>query len=255
MGYFDFLNPSNWFGGGGSSPQYDPYQVDPGMQYWAPGQAWGNQAAGGYGQVFDQLRQTGQIDTTQADESRGLMGQLARGLFARARGEGTSVAEEQMKQALERSRANAASIAASSPGVDAGTAMAQAQRAQEETALQGARDTSLLRAQEQLATEQALGGLLGNMRGQDIGLATSQAQLGLQEQGMRDQLASQFMSMGMSQAEADRRAWLQIQAMRQQESQFAGSLAQQAWLAQQGFDTQRGGTLLGGAGALLGGLL
>lgn len=105
---------------------------------------------------------------------------LASSLEAQAAGQGPSLAEAQLKRGGEQAIAAQAAMAASARGGN--PILAQRQAAQQTAATQQdlAGRAAELRIQEQTAARQALGGVLEGARGQDIGVATSQAQLGQQ---------------------------------------------------------------------------
>ena len=135
------------------------------------------------------------IDQSQQGLSRDAQQNLLTQLAAQAQGQGPSLASEQLKQATNRNLAQQMAALASQRGGN--TSLAQRGLSQQ-AALAGqdvASQSALLRAQEQLSAQQQLAGLSSQMRGQDIGLAQSQAELaqqaGLSGMNLRAQEAAQ----------------------------------------------------------------
>lgn len=116
---------------------------------------------------------------------------LAEMLLARARGETTSAAEKQMQQGIAASQRAAASQAAGMRGVAPGLASYLSNQQAAGTRRDVIGQTGVLRAQEQAAAEQAYGGLLGQMRGMDVG-----------REQMYNQLQQQYMGMGLGAKQA-----------------------------------------------------
>lgn len=116
----------------------------------------------------------------QANALRGEQLQDIEALRRAATGAGPSAAELQMRQGLDRGMAAQRSAAASMRGVN--PALAQRMTTDNIANLQAdvAGQTGVLRAQEQAAARDALAQAMYAARGQDIGLATTQA--GLQQQ-------------------------------------------------------------------------
>lgn len=116
-----------------------------------------------------------------ANRSRGDQIMLQRALQLRMNGTGgPSVAENQLRQGLAANlRAQLAAQAASRGGPNP-LAMRNVAQGAAQANQQLVGQQALLRAQEQRDAEQQLGGLLSGIRGQDIGLATTQAGLNQQ---------------------------------------------------------------------------
>ena len=118
-------------------------------------------------------------------------------LAATAAGQGVTPAQLQLKQATERNIAQQAALRAGTSGAGAALARREIGREGAQLGQQAAQQGALLRAQETTAAQQQLGQLAGAARGQDIGLATSQAGLEQQailqsaDQNLRAQLANQ----------------------------------------------------------------
>jgi hypothetical protein len=118
-------------------------------------------------------------------------------LAERAAGRGLSPAQLQLQQATEQNIAQQAAMRAGASGAGAALARREIGRTGAQLSQQAAQQGALLRAQEQQAAQAQLGQLAAQARGQDIGLATSQAQMEQQailqsaDQNLRAQLANQ----------------------------------------------------------------
>lgn len=117
------------------------------------------------------------INQGPQDQFRGRQMSLADALQAQSMGQGPSLAQLQLRQGTDRNIAQAMALGASQRGGSPG--LAQRQIAQQTAAAnqQAAMQAAQTRMAEQLAAREQLGGVLQGGRGQDIGLATSQAQL------------------------------------------------------------------------------
>lgn len=125
------------------------------------------------------------IDPAQQAQVRGQQMALTGDLQAAARGEGPSVAQLQLNQATDRNLAGGVSMANTVRGAGAAAALRQLGAQRGQIGQQAAADSALLRANEIAMNRQLLGQQLAQVRGADIGLATSQAQLG-QDAGARN---------------------------------------------------------------------
>ncbi len=117
------------------------------------------------------------IDQVQSGQARDQLQALADALRARSQGQAPSLAELQMRQGLDQSIASQRSLALSQRGMSRAAANRLASQGIAGAQLGAASNAAMLRAAEQAQVEQALGGVLSGMRGQDIGVATSQAGL------------------------------------------------------------------------------
>lgn len=160
-----------------------------------------------------QLGPAAQIAMGPQDQFRGQQNWLSGLLGAGAMGLGPSAAQAQLQQATGRNMSQALSMALAARGGTQGAALKQAgmQRAliSQDAGLQSAQ----LRAQEMQAAQQAMGGVLAQGRGADIGLATDQA--GLQQQRMMQQGAFNQQAAGQN-ASFQQQQMLQQGAMNQQ---------------------------------------
>ncbi len=155
---------------------------------------------------------------------------------AQANGTAPSVVGQQYKNAQQAQQAALLSQAASQRGgpnaLGARTAMQQ--NAQQGAAL--AQQAGVARMQEQQAAQQGLGNLATGARNTDVGLATSNANLGQQYQ----QLQAQYAQMGLSAEQARAQASMDVQklALEQQKASNAAKAG-----------------IFGAAGTLVGGLV
>ncbi len=186
--------------------------------------------------------QAATIDTNAANQARGLQTALGSQLLAASQGQGPSAAQAQMGKATDAAVAQQLGLAASSRGNPA-IALRNAAANTAQITQGAATDSAVLRAQEIQSAQGQLGALSTNLRGQDIGLASDQAQLnqqmglanlGNQQQSnmagaqlseqhsqFQQQLAAQYMAGGMNAEQA------RIQALQDYQKFGAQLLAQQ----------------------------
>lgn len=121
-------------------------------------------------------------------------------LEAQARGEGPSAARIQMQEAMDRAAGAQASAAsgAGGRGVNAGAALRNAQNNTAAIQAQGSRDMATMRAQEQLAATQALGGVLGQGINADNSLSSFNA--GQQNQMTQANMQAVLQQLGLNDA-------------------------------------------------------
>lgn len=117
------------------------------------------------------------IDQGASDQTRGQQETSLAGLRAAATGAVPSAAELQLRQTTDRNVKNQYALAAALQGRSAGGALKQASDATGDLNAQAAADAAVLRANEQAAARTAESNALSGVRGQDIGVATSQAGL------------------------------------------------------------------------------
>ena len=118
-----------------------------------------------------------QIATKAQDQTRGLQMNLANQLAAQAAGQGPSLAQSQLQNATNRNVAQAMAMAASQRGQTAGQGLRQIAQQASAANQQAAAQSAALRMEEQMAARQQLAGVAQAAREQDLGLATSQADL------------------------------------------------------------------------------
>lgn len=132
-----------------------------------------------------------------SDFRRNQAGLIAQ-LEAMGRGEGPSAAAMQMREAMDRSAGAQASAAAGAGGrgVNAGAALRQAAGNTAAIQAQGARDTGLMRVQEQLGATNQLGQVVAQGRAADEN--TSQFNAGAQNQMAQANLSAQLQALGIN---------------------------------------------------------
>jgi len=117
------------------------------------------------------------IDQGASNQTRAQQETSLAGLRAAATGAVPSAAELQLRQSTDRNIKNQYALAAALQGRSAGGALKQASDAAGELDAQSAADAAVLRAKEQSDARNAESAALSGVRGQDIGVATSQAGL------------------------------------------------------------------------------
>lgn len=143
------------------------------------------------------------FDTSKTDEDRLKMMALVAQLEAQARGEGPSVAQNQLQQATDQNVRQAAQM-----GINLGAGGPRAANlkaildTQANTQQGSANQSAILKATEQLQAQQQLQALLGGLRGQDIGVMG--AMQGAQQQAnlFNTNMRSQYDQMNAAAAQA-----------------------------------------------------
>ncbi len=190
------------------------------------------------------------INMTPQDQFRQQQVALAQKLAGQANGTGPSVAENQLRKGQEANLAGTMAVLNSQRGAANPGLARQAMETNAEQQGKLAMDASTARLQEQMQAAGMLNTVAGTARGEDIGAATSQAQLDTQanlakyqgslqtalEQGRIDQntyneqmqnarqnasmaqqfqsLQAQYASMGMNAAEANQAAALKMEELK-----------------------------------------
>jgi hypothetical protein len=266
-------------GGAMAGSMFGPWGTAIGGGLGLLGGLLGGGGSGGYEDELHQLAQkygsmqapqagpaaTGQYSKFRANQA-GLISQLE----AMARGEGPSAATLQMREAMDRAAAAQSSAAAGAGGrgVNAGAALRNATNQTAAVQAQGARDTGLMRVNEQMGAIGQLGGAINAGRAADEGMnqfnaqqqnAMAQANLEAKLRSMGITSAAQFQALQMAMGAAGPGLGTQILAggaqafpsilqwQHQQGQQGAQQSQQQQAMMQQ--DTQRAG-LAGHAGAM-----
>lgn len=157
-----------------------PYNIDmsafnddsQGQQFRSDVTGFANAAAGRAAPTM----QAATIDPAQQAQFRAKQMALAQALEAQAAGRGPSLAQDQLRMATDRNIAQQMAMAASGGG---NAALARRQLGNQAAAMnqEAAAQSSIIRAQEQMAARQALAQALESARTQDIGLASKQAEL------------------------------------------------------------------------------
>lgn len=237
------------------APVYNTYQAtayDPNAANFTLGDAWSQQ----YGSAAQSVagRQGPQMAMGPQDEMRraqlGVLGHLGQ----RAFGAAPSAAERQMDLGLNRAINAAQSQAAGATSSNRALAQRQAMDTAAGLGQQVIAEKGALRAQEQAQAEQALTGALSGVRGQDVGVASTQLQADLQQRQMNDQMTQFYQQMGYDRDQAQLMANIEMEKMRQEEQarvdQMMADIAKQNAQAEK----ESQGGILGAAGEFFGGL-
>lgn len=170
------------------------------------GGLFGSDGAGAYEEQLKQLAAgygartapQGQANMAGRSGLEGNRAALIAQLEAQARGQGPSAARLQMQEAMDRASGAQASAAAGAGGrgVNAGAALRNASNNTAAIQMQGARDTATMRAQEQLAATQQLGGVIGQGVGMDNQM--SQWNAGAQNQMTQANMAAMLQQLGLN---------------------------------------------------------
>lgn len=274
MGFLDAINPANWNWTGGKAGEgldtkganYD--QVNGYLSSGLSGLA-NRQAPTAYAA---QLGPAAQLNTGNADAARAQqnalaqrLGQIGTGATA---GAGELAVNRQVGQGLASLQANARMAR----GANTALAARQAARSSADLGVAGAGQAAIAQLNDQTAANQALGGVLGGMRGQDIDIAGQNAtfnqqrmlqQGGFQQQanlanqsaqlaqtGMNDAQINSYLAkmMGMDDAQFQRE--MQKRQLNAQDKGILGSAMQLGGAA---LGAYAGGGMGGGLGSLFGG--
>lgn len=143
-------------------------------------------------------RQAPQMDQGQSDQTRAQQGQLAQMLFRTASGQQQGAGELAAQRGVNNAMAQQTSAAQMARGANAALAARNAARSTADIGVNGAGQMGIARMQDQQGAVSQLGGLLGQQRGQDIGVAqgNQQAQMGQQQL----QLSALAQMLGVDQA-------------------------------------------------------
>lgn len=159
--------------------------------------------AGFYGDLGSAQAQQAQLYGQQQD--------LAGALAARARGEGTSIAEMQLQNTLAQNQRAAAGQLAGVRGLNPAMAQRLLLNQQASLAGQAAGQGAMLRAQEQLAAQQALGQQLASMRGAAGQMYGQAGQLGLGQEKLGVETEEARKQRELAIAEANQRSEIERQ--------------------------------------------
>jgi hypothetical protein len=179
----------------------------------------------------EQLGPAATIATAPQNQFRSQQQALAASLGQAAAGTGgPSAAEATLQRATDRNMRQALSLALGARGGNQIAALKQAQDVRAEMGQDAAQQAAILRASEQQAAQQALGGVLAGARGADIGLASDQAQLEQQRMLQQGAFGQQTRALNASLAQDAALA----NAGFQQQASMANAGFQQARMLQQG---------------------
>lgn len=166
------------------------------------------------------------LNTVQADATRMFQQGLLQQLQGQATGTGPSLADAQLRKASDQNLANTLSSIQATRGMGATAAAANAAGAGAQAGQQLAQDSAIVKLQEQMQAQGLLGQLATGTRGQDIGQAAQAAEIEIKKRAQRDQIAAQLIGQGMSAAQAQTQADIQVAGMNQQGQITADQLKQ-----------------------------
>jgi hypothetical protein len=201
------------------------------------------------------------IATGPQDQLRQRQMGLVEMLQGQAAGYGDSAARAQFQQATDRNLSQAIALGASQRGAGRGGALRGIANQQAAIGQQAAVDSGQLRMQEQIQAQNQLAQVLAGTRGQDLGLATGQAQLSqqagmanqaasLQQESLNNNMMQYYMSMGFNLDQAKAAAAQALEAARAQRYGLEKGLAVQT----RGQDMQLAGATVQAAGSTVSGL-
>lgn len=182
--------------------------------------------------------QAAQIAMGPQEGVRGRQMSLASALEQQAAGQGPSLAQSQLDRATGQNIAQAMALAASQRGQTAGQGLRQIAQQTQSAQEAAARDAATLRIQEQMQARQQLGDVLQGTRGQDIGLATSQAglqqqaalanqQAALQQQQISDAMQKFYDQQRLGATQFDQQRLMDLEKLKAGQTTSANQLAMQ----------------------------
>jgi hypothetical protein len=199
-----------------------------------------------------QTRESETMDTGQYDQVRGQQQQLLGALQDQA--SDRSMAQMQLREGGEAAIAAQRSAAAGARGMNPMLAQRMMTENIGNIQSQVGRDSAMLQAQQTAQANQMRAGVMGQMAGQDIGIAGQNLGAGVQQQAQRDQLLMDAMKTGMSFEEANRQAQMQLAAFKAADFENAQSRRLAAATGNQQAQTQHAGAVFSMGGAMLSGL-
>lgn len=188
---------------------YDPRDWDlSGVKDWLFGGSAGNNIPTqtktgdyqrGYLQGDFMNRAAPTMNTTQSDQARGQQNQLADMLFRRSTGQEQGAGELAVQRQAGNAMAQQTSAAQMARGANAALAARNAARQNASIGVNAAGQAGIAQLNDATAAQGQLGGLLGTMRGQDIGVAGANQQAELAQRQL--QLGGLAQMLGIDQAE------------------------------------------------------
>lgn len=202
--------------------------------------------------------QAAKINAGPQNEMRGRQTALLGDLERASRGEGPSVAQDQLDRATGQNIAQAMALQASQRGRNAGASMRSIQRSTDAAQQNAARDAASMRIQEQLAARDQLGGLASQARGQDMAFANQQAamqqqtnmanqQAALQARSQNDALSSNALQNQAAIRQNMDQKLMDLEKLRGQQSLGVQNVNAQGFAGA----AQRRGDMIGGIGGAL----
>jgi hypothetical protein len=152
----------------------------------------------GYLQNDFMNRQAPSMNAGQSDQTRGQQGNLASMLFATANGNTPGAGEMAVQRGVNNAMAQQTSSAQMARGANSALAFRNAARASADIGVNGAGQAGIAQLNDKTAAQNQLAGLLGTMRGQDIGVAQGNQQAQMAQQQL--QLSALAQMLGVDQA-------------------------------------------------------
>ena len=194
------------------------------------------------------------FDTGGAERARGAQEGLLQQLLDMAAGKAPSPAQMMLQQAADRNLADASAMAATQRGLGATAASSQVAGQRAQIGQEAARDAGILRLQEQMQAVQAAGGVAQGLRGQDVGQAQAEAQVGLARDNLNATMRQKYVDMGYSAEQADRMAAMELEKLQTEQALNITKMNQQEFArgeAQRRGDFGSAVKAVGGAGDFL----
>lgn len=164
-------------------------------------------ASGAYQQGYlqnDFMNRTApQMNAGQSDQTRGQQGQLAGMLFQQAQGNRPGAGEMAVNRQVGSAMAQQTSAAQMARGANAALAARNAARSTADIGVNGAGMAAQAQMQDQTNAQNQLGGLLGGMRSQDIGVAQGNQQAQMQQQQLQLQALAQMLNVDVATLQQD----------------------------------------------------
>lgn len=148
-------------------------------------------------------RQAPEMNAGQSNQTRGQQQQLAQMLMQQANGERAGAGEMAVNRQVNQANAQQTSLASQARGANAALAMRNAARNQADIGVNGAGQASIAQMNDQTAARGQLGGLLGQTRQQDIGVAQGNQAAQMQQQQIQIAALAQMLGVDQAQLEAD----------------------------------------------------
>ena len=190
------------------------------------------------------------LDVGAAERARGSQEGLLQQLLDMAAGKGPSPAQALMQQGADRNLADAAALTQSQRGLGATAAGSQVAGQRAQIGQENSRDMGILRLQEQMQAVQAAGGVAQGLRGQDVGQAQAQAQIGLARDNLNATMRQKFIADGYSAEQADRMAAMELEKMQTAQSLAITGMNQQEFQRGEGQRRDDFGTFLKSLGGV-----
>lgn len=167
------------------------------------------------------------VDSGPQDEMRRAQTGLVGDLQAASRGEGPSVAQEQLRRGVEANLAATVAATNTARGMGAAGGVRDLMASQATVRQQGAADAATLRAQEIATARGQLGEVTAQARGQDVQLASTNAQLEqqasttnadaeLRNRAAADEYMRSLIAMGLDASKAEQMANIRLEELRTQ---------------------------------------